>query len=51
LLVTALLVTGVAFVFANNIIPVAQLKLATLKYDIIVAKPAFDIKEGAFTTR
>ena len=48
LLVTALLVTGVAFVFANNIIPVAQLKLATLKYDIIVAKPAFDIKEGAF---
>ncbi len=48
LLVVSLFITGVAFVFANNIIPVAQLKLATLKYDIIVAKPAFDIKEGTF---
>ncbi len=48
LLVTAIFISGIAFVFANNIIPVAQLKLATLKYDIIIAKPAFDIKEGAF---
>lgn len=48
LLFTALFISGIAFVFANNIIPVAQLKLATLKYDIIVAKPAFDIKEGTF---
>jgi lipopolysaccharide export system permease protein len=48
LLVVSMFVTGIAFVFANNIIPVAQLKLATLKYDIIVAKPAFDIKEGTF---
>lgn len=38
----------VAFFFANNIIPYAQLKLARIKYDIIVAKPAFDIKEGVF---
>jgi len=44
----AVFITGIAFVFANNIIPVAQLKLATLKYDIIVSKPAFDIKEGTF---
>ncbi len=28
--------------------PVAALKLNTLKYDIIVAKPAFEIKEGVF---
>lgn len=48
LLIVSLFITGIAFVFANNIIPVAQLKLATLKYDIIVAKPAFDIKEGTF---
>lgn len=48
LLFVALLIAGVAFLFANNIIPVAQLKLATLKHDIIVAKPAFDIKEGVF---
>lgn len=48
LLVVAFFIALVAFVFANNIIPVAQLKLATLKYDIIVSKPAFDIKEGVF---
>jgi lipopolysaccharide export system permease protein len=48
LLVTAIIFTGVAFLFANNIIPVAQKKLSALKYDIIVAKPAIDIKEGVF---
>lgn len=48
ILIAAIFIAGIAFVFANNIIPVAQLKLATLKYDIIVSKPAFDIKEGVF---
>lgn len=48
LLIFALLVTGLAFVFANNIFPITQKKLSALKYDIIVAKPAFDIKEGIF---
>ncbi|MBX2930721.1 MAG: LptF/LptG family permease [Chitinophagaceae bacterium] len=48
LFLTAILIGGIAFVFSNNIIPIAQLKLASLKYDIIVAKPAFDIKEGMF---
>ena len=48
LIIVTAFITGVAFLFANNIIPFAQLKLATLKYDIIVAKPAFDIKEGTF---
>ncbi|MBS1566793.1 MAG: LptF/LptG family permease, partial [Bacteroidetes bacterium] len=48
LLVTSTLLCGVAFLFNNYIIPVANLKLNTLKYDIIVAKPAFDIKEGVF---
>jgi len=47
LIVTAFL-SGIAFLFANNIIPVANLKLNALKYDIIVKKPAFDIKEGVF---
>ena len=37
-----------AFLFANFIIPVAELKMRTLLYDIRVAKPAFDIKEGIF---
>lgn len=48
LLITSLFICGVAFLFNNYIIPVANLKLNTLKYDIIVAKPAFDIKEGVF---
>jgi lipopolysaccharide export system permease protein len=48
LLVIAILMTGLAFLFANNITPVTQLKLAALKYDIIVSKPAIDIKEGVF---
>jgi lipopolysaccharide export system permease protein len=48
LLIIAVLFTGVAFIFANNLIPVSQLKLNALKYDIIVKKPAFDLKEGVF---
>lgn len=44
----AVLIAGISFLFANNIMPVAVLKLNTLKYDIIVSKPAFDIKEGIF---
>lgn len=45
---TTLLLCGAAFLFNNYIIPVATLKMNTLKYDIIMSKPAFDIKEGVF---
>lgn len=48
LLIVTIFIGGIAFLFANNIIPVVNLKLNTLKYDIIVSKPAFDIKEGIF---
>jgi lipopolysaccharide export system permease protein len=48
LLLTSVVICGIAFVFNNSIIPHAQLKLNTLKYDIIVTKPALDIKEGVF---
>ena len=48
LLVISIIICYVAFLFNNNIIPVANLKMNTLKYDIIVSKPAFDIKEGVF---
>ena len=41
-------ITFVAFYFNNNVLPVANLKMNTLKYDIIVSKPAFAIKEGVF---
>jgi len=47
-LVISILICYIAFLFNNNIIPVANLKMNTLKYDIIVSKPAFDIKEGVF---
>ncbi|MEJ7682911.1 MAG: LptF/LptG family permease [Segetibacter sp.] len=48
LFILAVFIAGISFLFANNIMPVAVLKLATLKYDIIVSKPAFEIKEGIF---
>lgn len=48
LLIISILISGLAFLFSNNIIPVTQLKLSALKYDIIVTKPAMDIKEGVF---
>jgi len=47
----SLLLTIIAFFFNNNILPIANLKMNTLKYDIIVTKPAFDIKEGVFYDR
>ena len=43
-----LLICGIAFTFSNNIIPVANLKSRTLLADIIIAKPAFDLREGVF---
>lgn len=44
----SILLTIVAFFFNNNVLPIANLKMNTLKYDIIVTKPSFDIKEGVF---
>src|SRR6186997_3122811 len=48
LFVVSLLICGVAFLFSNYIIPVANLKSRTLLSDIVVAKPSLDIKEGVF---
>ncbi len=48
LFICSLFICGIAYTFNNYIIPVAQLKMQTLKYDIIVSKPAFDIREGVF---
>jgi lipopolysaccharide export system permease protein len=47
----SILLTIVAFFFNNNVLPIANLKMNTLKYDIIVTKPAFDIREGVFYDR
>ena len=51
LLVVTFILSGVAFLFSNNIIPIVNLKMTRLKYDIITAKPAFDIKEGTFYSK
>lgn len=48
LFIVSLFLAGVAFVFANYVIPVANLKQRTLLADIVYAKPAFDLKEGVF---
>lgn len=51
LFVVAVLLSGVAFLFNNFIIPVATLKSKTLLADIVLAKPTFDIQEGVFSHR
>lgn len=51
LFIVSIFICYIAFLFNNSIIPVANLKMNTLKYDIIVSKPAFDIKEGVFYDR
>jgi len=50
-LVFSIFISGVAFLFNNNIIPVINLKLNKLKYEIVYTKPAFDIKPGVFYDR
>lgn len=44
----AVLLSGIAFLFSNYIIPVAYLKSRTLLSDIVNSNPAFDLKEGVF---
>ena len=48
LVIFSFLLSGLAFVFSNNINPVAMLKFKTLLFDITKQKLAFDIKEGVF---
>ncbi len=50
LLIIATLLAGLAFLFNNNVIPAANLKMRTLHTDIVNKKPAFDLKEGVFYT-
>lgn len=48
LFVVSLLISCVAFLFSNYIIPVSNLKSRTMLTDIVWAKPSFDLKEGVF---
>jgi lipopolysaccharide export system permease protein len=51
ILMVSILVTGVAFLFNNNIAPIINLRLNKLKYEVVYTKPAFDIKPGVFYER
>ncbi|MEO5649409.1 MAG: LptF/LptG family permease, partial [Ginsengibacter sp.] len=44
----SLIFSGVAFLFANYIAPVANLKFAVIYHDIYQKSPAFDLKDGVF---
>ena len=48
LFLVTVVICGIAFLFSNNIMPVANLKSRTMLSDIYYAKPAFNIKEGTF---
>ncbi len=48
LLVTSAFISVGAFLISNFVVPVAKMKMTSMLYDIRVAKPAFDIKEGIF---
>ncbi len=44
----AVLLCGITFIFANYIIPYANLRFRTIYTDIIFKKPALDLKPGTF---
>ena len=48
LFIVAFILACITFLFANYIIPVANLKFAVIYNDIYRKSPAFDLKEGVF---
>lgn len=48
LIVLSIAISGIAFYFSNNVLPVANLKFKSLLYDVRQQKLALDIKEGVF---
>lgn len=48
LIITAFLICGSAFIFSNYILPIANLKMNALLYDVREQKPALLIQEGIF---
>lgn len=50
LAMVALLLTGVAFYFANNVLPVAMLKYKMTLFDVTRKKPALNIKASEYYT-
>lgn len=48
LIILSIVISGVAFYFSNNVLPIANLKFKSLLYDVRKQKLAFDISEGIF---
>ena len=48
LVIVVFLMSGIAFVFSNNVLPYTNLKMGSLLYDIRQQKPALSIREGVF---
>ncbi len=48
LIILSIAISGVAFYFSNNVLPIANLKFKSLLYDVRKQKLAFDISEGIF---
>jgi lipopolysaccharide export system permease protein len=46
----AVLLCGITFLFANYVIPHANLKFKSLYFSIVYKKPALDLREGKFYT-
>ncbi len=50
LIILSVFISALAFLFSNNILPVANLKFRSLLYDVQQKKLAFKVKEGIFNT-
>ncbi len=48
LVIIAVLISLTAFYFSNNVLPVANLKMKSLLYDVRKQKPSLNIEEGIF---
>jgi lipopolysaccharide export system permease protein len=48
MIIMSLVISGFAFYFSNNVLPVANLKFRSLLYDVRKKKLAVNIKEGIF---
>ncbi len=48
LIIFSILISGAAFYFSNNLLPIANLKMGTLLYDIRHKKPTLDLRPGIF---
>lgn len=48
LVILVLMISGAAFFFANNILPIVNLKMDALLYDIQTTKPALNIQPDVF---